>query len=688
MPPYFAPRGRPPKGYAYADEEEEPQTLLGQNPGPVLPATPVSRSWNYGANYGTALPPRLAMFPHSNLKLGAKNIDAIIERAKKREEQSPPYGQQREPAAQAGKIGRPSGQSTPATRRTKRAPTPDQTQLFDTLREATISPPRDYTQSDSTPSPPVPRTVSTDSSPPADPPTQRRLSMSENPLYPPSMGQPGQHQDISAQNTPTRYSSVDNASEVSWNLERDIHEDNLQRTRPGKYRGEQRGRNITAPPRRPSGLVNMVHETIEEEDEPASEQMSRSRGSDAGGTWTAPARTIIPQDFRSGPETYSPRRASSKQSSVQEWVSSIQPGRRPSSSSSSGFKFKAGQLMCPAAILLLSLIVALVFQLGLIDKIPSFRSKRDPYLHLPPNITEAEIFHDLRSQLSEMHSHMSSMSSELVAVRSEHAHESRPTYPSEPPPYEGKVNFLSPSLGAIVDPRMTTSAAGRRPPYWKRVLGTMVGASYRTGNPASTALTSWEEPGDCWCTSTRNGQSQLSVLLNHDIVPEEVVVEHLPLGESLDPAAAPREIEMWARYRIVSYDETADTSDPQTLYGNPPPPRNSRPCEPRSPRKEKPGGMKTPKGTTLHDVIMDTLRYANMYDPPSAYSDDPILGPSFYRIATMEYNMYRGISKQHFRANAVINVPGIRVDKVVFRVKSNWGSNHTCIYRFKLHGYV
>jgi hypothetical protein len=27
------------------------------------------------------------------------------------------------------------------------------------------------------------------------------------------------------------------------------------------------------------------------------------------------------------------------------------------------------------------------------------------------------------------------------------------------------------------------------------------------------------------------------------------------------------------------------------------------------------------------------------------------------------------------------------VDEVTFRIKSNWGSDHTCIYRFRLHGH-
>jgi Sad1 / UNC-like C-terminal. len=85
---------------------------------------------------------------------------------------------------------------------------------------------------------------------------------------------------------------------------------------------------------------------------------------------------------------------------------------------------------------------------------------------------------------------------------------------------------------------------------------------------------------------------------------------------------------------------------------------------------------------------MDLLRRSNPFEPPSAYSDDPILGPNFYRIGKIEYDLHSPDYAQTFKLNTIVDVSTIRVDKVVFRVTSNWGANHTCIYRFKLHGHL
>lgn len=671
---------RPPKGYAYEEIDEEIETLLGQSPGPALPAIPTSRSWNYGANFGSALPKHRLVQPTSDIKLAAKQIDAIMEISQRRET-SHLYDQKQRMQYQTKPRprGRPPGKTTPATQRTKREPTPDQTQLLHNLREATISPTRDDNQqSDATPSPPVPRLVSTDSSSPADPPTQRRLSMmSNNPLYPSPLYRPGTN-DIPLGSTPTRHSSVDNVSEVSWDLERDIHEDDLQRTRPSKYRGEPHGRNITAPPRRPSGRAHIIQDTIEEEEE--DEPTPRNSPQ----TWTAPARTIIPQNFRSEAQRSSPRLRPSLKGSVGEVPSSPRPTNRTTGKDRSRWIRAVG-------VLVFSLALAFALQLGLLGKVSSLWSRRDPFEHLPENITEAEIFHTLQSRVADMKAEMKSLSSELVAVRSEHAHEAGPTLSVDPITVyqpEHKMNFLSPANGAIVDPRQTTPPAGGKLSYWQRAINKFFKTIYRTGNPPSAALTTWQEPGDCWCTSTPDRESQISVLLNHDIVPEEVVVEHIPSGQTLDPGVAPRVIELWARYSVV-WDQKTDFTSPSAEYKYPKPlSERTRPTNIPPAREESLKHLGISSHISLHDIIMDSLRAANSYDPPSAYSDDPLLGPNFYRISTMEYDIFQRSYRQQFNLDTIIDIPTIRVDKVAFRVKSNWGSNNTCIYRFKLHGHL
>ncbi|OAX77851.1 hypothetical protein ACJ72_07846 [Emergomyces africanus] len=90
----------------------------------------------------------------------------------------------------------------------------------------------------------------------------------------------------------------------------------------------------------------------------------------------------------------------------------------------------------------------------------------------------------------------------------------------------------------------------------------------------------------------------------------------------------------------------------------------------------------------LQDTILTTLRQVYPDEPASAYSDDALLGPSFFRIGHWQYNIDGGHHIQRFNLDAVIDIPAARAEKVVFRVKSNWGATHTCLYRVRLHGHL
>ncbi|KAJ5246611.1 hypothetical protein N7468_001594 [Penicillium chermesinum] len=597
------------------------------------------------------------------------------------------------PLAKGPQKEKMAGRYGNRVRQSRREPTPDETQLFETLREATASPSKDNQQSDSTPSPPVPRTVSTDSSPAADPPSARRLSIiSDSPLYPSILRQ--STYDGPAGSTPdrqfSRQSSIDNASEVSWNLERDVHEDDLQRTRPRKYRGEPHGQNITAPPRRPSGIAGIS--MIEEEEEPESDTRSVSAGEptpeatpepepSAGSgprpmpespptSWTAPVRTIIPQWFRSE-RTKKPTKTSPS----------------PPGKSWSPMWILAG------LVLLLSLAFTLLSPAGLVQKfdIPW------PFGHIPfeytPNMTDSSAFVSLESQLSSMNAELSSLSNELVAIRSQKPPESIPTeYPVDPG-LPGKqihrINFLSPTWGAAIDPYNTARTAGSKYSRLQRFLTNVAGIrpAFHGPYPPIQALLPWKEPEECWCHD--DTFSQISIVLGHDIVPEEVVVEHIPEGETLNPGFAPRDIELWAHYQIVPVVEPVEEPEVASswfsMFGGSA--GNKAPAEADLPSKAQPkADSRTRKD--LHDILMSSLRISSESEPEGSYSDDPALGPSFYRIATMRYDIHAYDHIQRFPVNTVIDIPGIRVDHVVFRVKSNWGAEQTCIYRLKLHGRV
>jgi hypothetical protein len=202
-----------------------------------------------------------------------------------------------------------------------------------------------------------------------------------------------------------------------------------------------------------------------------------------------------------------------------------------------------------------------------------------------------------------------------------------------------------------------------------------------------TALESWSDAGDCWCGIPRDGVSQLSVHLQYPIVPEEFVVEHIPFSATLDPYAAPKDIEVWAHYGVFSSSDATieEVSDPSFTWSK---------LNPWKTQDQTESGLvETAKITpvteeTLPLVVMSTLRIANPGVPEQEYSGDPELGPGFYRIGKMRYDIYGENHIQHFSFDGVIEIPHLRVDQFTFRMKSNWGSNHTCIYRFKVHGHL
>ncbi|KAJ5872120.1 uncharacterized protein N7529_004473 [Penicillium soppii] len=653
------------------------QSILEQSRNqPDLPSIPIGASWNYGAATTTAVPQRMTIRPTMNIDQMAETVEARLEIARER-------------TAAAKKR-------QPQARQSKREPTPDQTQLQQSLYNATTD-----QHSDKTPTPPIPHAVSTDSSPEAEPPLQRRLSNS--PLYPSPLQRPGGSRHGSIGSWSSRHSSVDNASEASWNLERDINEDDLQRTRPSKYRGEKHGHNISAPPRRVSGLAN-----VPEEDE------SSIKSEPEPGAWNPVAQTP-PPDFPPGPP---------RQSFLRRWLASMKPRRsivdKSTVPSDDPTPARRGSLLPillekahsgPYSSLYLAAIWLFLILGSMSCCLVALKVHQTLY---PPewdwdsptvNMSHPEVFHGLRNQISKMDVKMSSLSSELSSVVSEQSlsnvHDSTPTDVAVHRRPIHKVNFLSVGLGALVDPSNTSPTLGSKLGVPARAFlwfaPTAAKNIVRASQPPVSALTPWEEVGDCWCSPTRNGTTQLSVLLGRDIVAEELQVEHIPVGASLEPEAAPRTIELWARFKVnphktpVKAKRTPEATPRRGLFSvfgdatvSLEPPATQAP----SSRETGLGGFLIPGIGSLHELIMDLLRRSNPSEPETAYSDDPILGENFYRIGKMEYNIHSPDNVQAFKLNTIVDVSTIRVDKVVFRVTSNWGASHTCIYRFKLHGHI
>jgi hypothetical protein len=216
-------------------------------------------------------------------------------------------------------------------------------------------------------------------------------------------------------------------------------------------------------------------------------------------------------------------------------------------------------------------------------------------------------------------------------------------------------------------------------------------------NPPETALEAWDDFGDCWCgapSKTGQGQLQLALELGQHAILDEVVVEHISASASPDPSVAPRDMELWAQFKPfrgqqqpakATETETAITSESihkKTGWFGLFHSSTASSSSSSSSSKPFPSSL-----SSILDSIIKTLHQAYPSDPETAYANDRLLGPTYFRLGKWEYDR-TGSTVQHFALDALIDYPMLRVDKVVVRVKSNWGGNYTCLYRVKVHGHT
>ncbi|KAF2032647.1 hypothetical protein EK21DRAFT_98769 [Setomelanomma holmii] len=190
-----------------------------------------------------------------------------------------------------------------------------------------------------------------------------------------------------------------------------------------------------------------------------------------------------------------------------------------------------------------------------------------------------------------------------------------------------KPNYFSSGLGALVIPTLTSATFLDNPRPLAKIARRLTLVPQR--NPPKAALDKWEEPGDCWCAApspAMNGQAQLTVALPRPMYPRQVTIEHLPM--SMMPGKkitnAPRLVELW-----VETDQ-----DAQYHYAH---------------------------------------RQGTCQEGPAGWT---CLGAFAYNIHASNY-------QQTFDLDGQTPVPAT---KAMLRVTSNWGADHTCLYRVRLHG--
>ncbi|KAK2053454.1 spindle pole body-associated protein sad1 [Colletotrichum caudatum] len=206
-----------------------------------------------------------------------------------------------------------------------------------------------------------------------------------------------------------------------------------------------------------------------------------------------------------------------------------------------------------------------------------------------------------------------------------------------------QVNFLGRLTGVTIDPDTTT------PDYKPHISGKIWSPPWlkltkrapAPPPPASATLWNWEDEGDCWCGQVsvdKESGVELGVsvgyLLAHQIIPQHVVVEHILPGATLDPDARPKQID------VLAYFEELNT-------------RNR---------------------------VMDFSAAHLPFSPTSLKDGWVRIGQFTYESSDALNGVY-----VHKLSPELVSL-GAVTDHVVLRAVSNYGSDHTCLYRVRLYG--
>lgn len=213
---------------------------------------------------------------------------------------------------------------------------------------------------------------------------------------------------------------------------------------------------------------------------------------------------------------------------------------------------------------------------------------------------------------------------------------------------KNQINYFAIGSGATIDGVRTSNV------YDPLEKGDKEPTRYASGIrglkvlPPIAALHQWDGDGDCFCavrSTNRRGNphgATLSVQLGYPVIPQHIVIEHILPGATIDPAARPREIEIWAHY---------DDHD-------------------------------------LRSRVQDFSATHFAPDPDDRDAMDPNYGAPFVKIGRLIYQnteLHDGVHVH--RLSSQLQELKAATDQVIIRAVNNYGaSDHTCFYRVRLYG--
>lgn len=259
----------------------------------------------------------------------------------------------------------------------------------------------------------------------------------------------------------------------------------------------------------------------------------------------------------------------------------------------------------------------------------------------------------LTERQTELLEHQADLESKLSSVKAGQATAlpKSPWLPNYLKPIFRRINYASIGVGAFIDPYLTSPTKTKDFALYTRLLLGSSGLRKYQSHPPIEALKPWGELGDCWCAASirkatdsvdqpMNGKEgryvQLGIQLNHDIFPDEVVIEHLPILTSPSPGAAPKDIELWGDFSHLDQLEFAALTN------------NAHPIE--------------------------EIEW---------YPQLALLGRFRYDAPANEHGKYIQIFRLEYNQD---NKDEYWTKKVALRIKSNWGGDNTCLYRVRVHG--
>ncbi|KAI9814347.1 MAG: hypothetical protein M1826_002259 [Phylliscum demangeonii] len=197
------------------------------------------------------------------------------------------------------------------------------------------------------------------------------------------------------------------------------------------------------------------------------------------------------------------------------------------------------------------------------------------------------------------------------------------------------TDWLSPSLGALVEPRLT-SATYKRAKQAKQAARRVgpVPIVDPAAHPPVMALIPWETAGECWCTAPV--EARLVVIPAWAMYPKAITVEFPSLRSTPDIRSAPRQID---------------------IYGSVP---------------------DRDQWTAAASAIRAKRPTFTLTEP------DPW---GWLPLARVEYDVRQDNHIQTFPVDFDLEASGAQVVLLMVSMRNNWGdAERTCLYRVRVHG--